>query len=119
MIRLLRDLGSLSAGAVTDQFDAASEAAFLLDGTAGPVDAPAAQTEPDAAREPAAVFVQVDGGGVAPDYSRMKKDDLLRLAISRGLAVSPRAKVAEIVEALELSDDPASWELDCGDMDAG
>ena len=34
----------------------------------------------------------------------MKKDDLLREAMARGLDVSPRAKVAEIVQALEESD---------------
>ena len=44
-------------------------------------------------------------GEDAPDYRHMKKDDLLRLAMARGLDVSPRAKVAELVEALERSDD--------------
>ena len=87
MIRLLRRLGRFPAGTETDWFDAAAEAAFVLDGTAERVDAPMAMPEP------------------TPDYGHMKKDELLKLAMARGLDVSPRAKVGEIVEALENSDD--------------
>ena len=92
MIRLLRRLGRFPAGTETDFFDAAAEAAFVLDGTAEAVGDCA--TAPEAAPETE----------TAVDYSRMKKDELLRMAMARGLDVSPRAKVGEIVEALEASD---------------
>ena len=104
MIRLLRRLGRFPKGAETDFFDAAAEAAFILDGTAervGEFQEPKAVSKTvktvsrDAAGEPE---------DAAPDYAHMKKDDLLRLAMARGLDVSPRAKVGEIVKALEESD---------------
>lgn len=90
MIRLTRRLGRFPAGTVTDYFDAAAEAAFLLDGTGEAVEG---EAEPE------------EAGDGAPDYSRMKKDELLRIAMARGLDVSPRAKVGEIIDALEKSDD--------------
>lgn len=96
MIRLIRRLGRFPAGTVTDYFDAAAEAAFLLDGTAEPVADVAAEGRAEELAQAA---------DAAPDYSHMKKDDLLQLAMVRSLDVSPRAKVAEIIEALETSDD--------------
>ena len=93
MIRLLRRLGRFPKGTETDYFDAAAEAAFVLDGTAELV-----ETDAQAPAETEAT------GPEEPDYHTMKKDDLLRLAASRGLEVNPRAKVAEIIEALEGND---------------
>ena len=100
MIRLLRHLGRFSAGTVIDCFDAATEAAFILDGTAEAF--AEAKCSNEQAREPEKA---VESADEAPDYRRMKKDDLLKLAMARGLEVSQRAKVGEIIEALELSDD--------------
>ena len=91
MIRLLRRLGRFPAGTETDYFDAAAEAAFLLDGTAEAVEAESTCAE-------------TAHVGEAPDYAHMKKDDLLRAAMARGLDVSPRAKVGEIIEVLEGDD---------------
>ena len=96
MIRLIRRLGRFSAGTVTDYFDAAAEAAFLLDGTAEPVE-DAADSASDSDRG--------DAGDAAPDYAHMKKDELLRLAMARGLDISPKARVSELIDALEMSDD--------------
>ena len=105
MIRLLRHLGRFDAGTETDFFDAAAEAAFCLDGTAEYVDAAAAEPEGISAPE-AGIAEEPEGAtGAALCYKHMKKDDLLREATARGLDVSPRSKVAEIVRALEESDD--------------
>ena len=98
MIRLLRRVGRLKAGTETDMFSAAEEAAFVLDGTAEAIEEHR-EAPRRAANAPEAATVE------APDYSRMKKDDLLREAMARGLDVSPRAKVPEIIDALESSDD--------------
>ncbi|MBQ9000543.1 MAG: hypothetical protein IJ087_01665 [Eggerthellaceae bacterium] len=96
MIRLLRRLGRFPKGTETDYFDAAAEAAFLLDGTAEPVG------KPQESGTPAQVPAKTSGNGPEkPDYRAMKKDDLLREAMARGLEVPPRAKVAEIIAALE------------------
>jgi len=103
MIRLLRHLGRFDAGTETDFFDAAAEAAFILDGTAEPVAAPV----PEARKSAAPAQKSAETAEIAPgsaDYAHMKKDDLLREAMARGLDVSPRAKVGEIIEALEESD---------------
>ena len=96
MIRLLRRLGRFPAGTETDFFDAAAEAAFVSDGTAETV---LSIREDERAEESATEHTKTVG-----DYANMKKDDLLREAVARGLDVSPRAKVAEIVAALEASD---------------
>lgn len=104
MIRLLRRLGRFPKGTETDFFDAAAEAAFILDGTAERVSE--VREEPKAERKAAAKVSEPESGatGEALGYTHMKKDDLLREAMARGLDVSPRAKVAEIVKALEESD---------------
>lgn len=99
MIRLVRRLGRFPAGTVTDYFDAAAEAAFLLDGTAEAVP----EKEPEPARKAAEAAEGATGEDLG--YSHMKKDDLLREAMARGLDVSPRTKVGEIIDALEKSDD--------------
>ena len=97
MIRLLRRLGRFPVGAETDYFDAAAEAAFILDGTAERVG------EPNAPRGASKTVKTVKRDGVeasagdAPDYAHMKKDELLRIAMARGLDISPRAKVAELI----------------------
>lgn len=88
MIRLLRNLGSLPAGTETDLFDAAAEAAFLLDGTAERIGPGDAETK-------AAAF----------DYGAMGRDELLRIASERGLEVRPRAAKREIAEALAEADE--------------
>ena len=116
MIRLLRRLGRFPAGTETDYFDAAAEAAFVLDGTAARVEcegtraenthvieAPARklrESEPTAAQS----AETAENAPEIADYASMKKNDLLREAMARGLEVSPRAKVAEIIAALEASD---------------
>jgi len=104
MIRLLRRLGRFPKGTETDFFDAAAEAAFILDGTAERI---GEFQEPKAASKTVKTVKRdavEDSADEAPDYAHMKKDDLLRLAMARGLEVSPRAKVGEIVKALEESD---------------
>lgn len=95
MIRLIRRLGRFPAGATTDYFDAAAEAAFLLDGTAERVEQAPGQLESSP---------EADGGPSGRGYAGMKKDELLKAAMARGLEVSPRAKVREIVDALEADD---------------
>ena len=102
MIRLLRRLGRFPAGTETDYFDAAAEAAFLLDGTAEAIEAKAAPVRKGA---PEPEPKEAESTEDAPDYGSMKKDELLRIAMARGLDVSPRAKVGEIIDALEKSDD--------------
>lgn len=99
MIRLLRRLGRFPKGTETDYFDAAAEAAFVLDGTAEPVGK--LQESGASAQAPAKTS---ENGPEKPDYRDMKKDDLLRLAMERGLKISPRAKVPEIIAALEGED---------------
>ena len=104
MIRLLRRLGRFPAGTETDFFDAAAEAAFVLDGTAERVDA--GEKSPANVRAPKQAAAKEADSPVeqAPNYSAMKKDELLRMAMARGLDISPRAKVAELIDALEESD---------------
>ena len=98
MIRLLRRLGKFPAGTETDFFDAAAEAAFVLDGTAEMVGKPRnAKAAPEQAKA-------AESEAEAPDYGSMRKDDLLRMAMERGLDISPRVKVGEIVAALEADD---------------
>lgn len=105
MIRLLRRLGRFPAGTETDFFDAAAEAAFVLDGTAERIDA-GAKSPASVLRAPkqAAAKEADPPAEQAPNYSAMKKDELLRMAMARGLDISPRAKVAELIETLEESD---------------
>ena len=99
MIRLLRRLGRFPAGTETDFFDAAAEAAFVSDGTAEPI-GKLQEIAPTAPESGETSEIAAD----APDWRSMKKDDLLHEAMARGLDVSPRARVGEIVEALEADD---------------
>ena len=87
MIRLLRRLGRFPAGTETDYFDAAAEAAFLLDGTAERLEPP------------------IDSKGTAGDYEGLTKGELLKIAADRGVEVRPRAAKREIAEALSSSDE--------------
>ena len=105
MIRLLRRLGRFPKGTETDYFDAAAEAAFCLDGTAEPVEVEAEELEAKSAPDGDIAEEPKGATGEALGYRHMKKDDLLREAMERGLNVSPRSKIAEIVKALEESDD--------------
>ena len=87
MIRLKRRVGSLPAGTETDMFDAAAEAAFLLDGTAEPFER------------------AIEDKSGSPDYESMSRSALLRLAEERGIKVGNRAAKREIVKALVKSDE--------------
>ncbi|MBQ9003988.1 MAG: hypothetical protein IJ087_19255, partial [Eggerthellaceae bacterium] len=89
----------------TDYFDAAAEAAFVVDGTAARAEggAPARKWRESAPAAPQSAETAENAPETA-DYASMKKDDLLREAVARGLEISPRARVGEIIDALEESD---------------
>lgn len=69
----------------------------VLDGAVKPSE----EERPKATKEPAEEPLNEDPEEVAPDYSKMKKEELLSLAQERGIEVPTKAKTAEIIELLE------------------
>lgn len=62
---------------------------------------PSEKEKVSATTEPAEDAVDEDPEESVPDYSKMKKEELLSLAQERGIEVPSKAKTAEIIELLQ------------------